>query len=94
MPAASCQGEKSMGGARALALLLKRFREKTRCFVDEPLPRLGHVVSAEHGLGVVAVHYIAEPDLDAAISKGLAAAIDFAGVEGGDGIIEGHFSLA
>jgi hypothetical protein len=79
-----------MVGARALALLLKRLREKTRCFVDEPLPRLGHVVSAEHGLRVVAVHRIADPHFDATVPEGLAAAVDLADTERIDGFIEGH----
>jgi hypothetical protein len=73
--------------------LLKRLREKSRCLVDQPLPGKTHAVAAEHGLRVVAVHYVTNPDFDAAIPKGLAAAVDFAGVEGGDGVIEGHFHL-
>jgi hypothetical protein len=36
----------------------------------------------------MAVHYVADPDFDAAIPKGLAAAVDLAGVEGGDGVVE------
>jgi hypothetical protein len=70
MPAASCQGGKSMGGARALALLLKRLREKTRGLVDQPLPRPAHVRAAEHRLSMMAVHRVADPDLDAAVPKG------------------------
>jgi hypothetical protein len=48
----------------------------------------GHAVAAEHGLRMVTAHYVANPDLDDAIPKGLASAVDLAGVEGGDGVIE------
>jgi hypothetical protein len=67
--------------------LLKRLREKSRCLVDQPLPGKTHAVAAEHRLRVVAVHYVADPDLHAAVPKGLAAAVDLAGIEGGDGVV-------
>jgi hypothetical protein len=40
---------------------------------------------------MVAVHCVADTDLDAAISERLAAAVDFADIERGDGVVEGHF---
>jgi hypothetical protein len=45
------------------------------------MSRLSHVFSAEHRLGVVAVHYVANPDLFAGIVKRLHARVDFAVVE-------------
>ena len=43
-------------------------------------------------IAVVAVHYVANLDLHTAIPKGLAAAVDFARVERGDGIVESLFT--
>src|SRR5580704_12954836 len=42
---------------------------------------------------MMAVHRVANPHLDAAVPEGLAAAVDLAEVERGDGIIEGHCCL-
>jgi hypothetical protein len=72
--------------------LLKRLRIKPRRLVDEPLPGSAHVLAAEHRLGMMAVHRVADSHLDAAVPKGLAAAVDLADVEHGDGVIEGHSS--
>ena len=66
----------------------RRSLPATGCSTNRP----SHVVAAKHGLRVVAVHYVADSDLDAAIPKGLAAAIDLTGAEGGDGVVEGHSS--
>ena len=49
---------------------MKRLGIEPRRFVEEPLPRLSHVLAAEHRLRVEAVHYVANPDLDAAVPKG------------------------
>src|ERR1700722_3618467 len=70
--------------------LLKRLREKSRGLVDQPLPCPAHVRAAEHRLRMMAVYRVADPDLDAAVPKGLAAAVDLADIEGGDGVVEGH----
>jgi len=43
--------------------LLKRPRIKPRGLVDQPLWRLAHAVAAEHGLDLVAVHYVADPGM-------------------------------
>jgi hypothetical protein len=40
----------------------------------------------------VAVHTVADPDPDAAIPEGLAATVDLADVERGDGFVEGHLT--
>src|SRR5580704_15905751 len=42
---------------------------------------------------MMAVHRVANPHLDAAVPEGLAAAVDLAEVERGDGIVEGHCCL-
>ena len=44
-------------------------------------------VAAEDGLDLVTVHPIADPDPDAAIPEGLAAAVDLPGVESGDMVV-------
>ena len=49
-------------------------------------------VAAEDGLDLVTVHPIADPDPDAAIPEGLAAAVDLPDIEGGDGIVERHLA--
>jgi hypothetical protein len=51
--------------------LLKRLRVEPRRLVDQLLPGLPHVLPAEHGLDLVAVHYVADPDLDAAIPSAI-----------------------
>jgi hypothetical protein len=56
------------------------------------LRRLAHTVAAEHGLDLVAVDPIADPDPDAAIPEGLAAAVDLADLECGDDFVEGHLA--
>ena len=50
------------------------------------------VVAAEDGLDLVTVHPIADPDPDAAIPEGLAAAVDLPDIEGGDGVVERHLA--
>jgi len=67
--------------------LLERLRVEPRRLVDQLLPGLPHVLPAEHGLDLVAVYPIANPNPDAAIPEGLAAAVDLAGVEGGDMVV-------
>ena len=69
---------------------MERLREMPYRLIDEPLSRLAHVVPTEHRLRVVAVHHVADPDLDAAIPEGLATSVDLSGVKGGDGVIESH----
>ena len=49
-------------------------------------------VAAEDGLDLVTVHPIADPDPDAAIPEGLAAAVDLPDIEGGDGVVERHLA--
>lgn len=49
-------------------------------------------VAAEDGLDLVTVHPIADPDPDAAIPEGLAAAVDLPDREGGDGVVERHLA--
>jgi hypothetical protein len=51
-------------------------------------------VAAEDGLDLVTVHPIADPDPDAAIPEGLAAAVDLPDIEGGDGRRRASFSEA
>src|SRR5216683_880428 len=60
--------------------------DRARRLVDEPFPGLPHVLAAEHGLGMVAVHVVADPHRHASIPEGLDAAVDLAGVERGDSI--------
>jgi len=49
-------------------------------------------VAAEDGLDLVTIHPIADPDPDAAIPEGLAAAVDLPDIEGGDGVVERHLA--
>ena len=49
-------------------------------------------MAAEDGLDLVTVHPIADPDPDAAIPAGLAAAVDLPDIEGGDGVVERHLA--
>jgi len=48
---------------------------------------------AKGGFGQAPLHSVADPDPDAGIPEGRHAAVDLAGVEGGDDFVEGH-SLA
>ena len=69
--------------------LLKRARIESRSLVDQPLRRLTHAVAAEDGLDLVAVHPIADPDPDAAIPEGHAAAVNLEDVERGSRRLSG-----
>ena len=51
-------------------------------------------VAAEDGIDLVTVHPIADPDPDATIPEGLAAAVDLPDIEGGDGRRRASFSEA